>query len=192
MLCTSLCNQYITITTPVLTHIYTCWISINAKCNMASLAWGPLWDPPGGAREGRCEARGEMRVAWFRNAVFGSRGLSCLWSKRALTPSAHRESGVDKKLWWVSLPPCLSSADCFFQWLIQDTSLLRICYGSLNCPIRVWASKDRCVSSSYPSAVKWVTADAAYSLRHVILCKLLNFLQHKIALHIKCYWRSSW
>lgn len=159
---------------------------------MASLAWGPLWDPPGRAREGRCEARGEMRVAWFRNAVFGSRGLSCLWSIRALTPSVHRESGVDKKLWWVSLPPLLSSADCFSQWPTWDSSLLCICYGSLNCPIRVRASKDRCVSSSYPSAVKWVTVDAAYNPCPVILCKLHNFLQRKIALHIKCYWRSCW
>lgn len=56
---------------------------------MASLA--PL--APSRAGVGRCEARGEMLVARFRNAVF-ELGLQCLWSKRALTPSVHKESGV--------------------------------------------------------------------------------------------------
>lgn len=78
--------------------------TLSAAC--PPWAWGSFWDPTilGRSREGCFEARGEMWVARFRNAVFGSGGLQCLWSERGLTPSVPQESGVSK-LWWVSLPP---------------------------------------------------------------------------------------
>lgn len=61
-----------------LLELHLCWVQHGVVGIRLTVG------PPSRAWVGQSEARGEIWVAWFRNAVFGS-GRQCLWSKRALT-----------------------------------------------------------------------------------------------------------